>query len=914
MAVVLGLERYDIESGGKCGRTAFMCAAIKGQLAVLRLLKERGAAIHGLDEEGNNALHLASAVSGDVSTVSWLLALESCDIESRSGCGRTAFLLVAASGQLEVLQLLQESGANIYAVDTNGNNALHIALLYSANISTVEWLLGLQNFDIESRGQHGRTAFLLAAAKGQLEVLQLLEKRGADIHAEDKYGNNALHTASLFSGDKSTVAWLLTRDGFSIESRSAGRCGRTPFLCAAEWNQLEVLKFLQEKGANIHAVDDNGNNALHIALLNLANVSTVKWLLDLNRYDIDSRGEYGRTALMLAAQKGQLKALQLLQERGADIHAVDDQGNNALHIASLFSGDKSTVAWLLTRNGFSIESRSVGRHSRTPFLCAAEKGHLTVLKLLKENGANIHAVDDNGNNALHLTILCSGNVDVAQWLIQDTLLNKDSVGRHGRTAFLLAVRKGQLGVLKLLKDAGANTHAVDDQGNNALHYASSYTGENKEAMVNWLRAHYEQQRCSFLQAAKQGDLGTLKRLHELGVDIHGVDSNGNNALHLASLYSGDVPTVLWLLALEGCDIESRGQYGRTAFLCAARNSQPTVLRLLKEEGAAIHAVDDNGNNALHLASLYSGDVPTVLWLLALKGCDIESRGQYGRTAFLCTARNGQPTVLRLLKEEGAAIHTVDDNGNNALHLASLSSDVSKVSWLLEQEGFDIESRSGCGRTPFLCAARQGQLEVLKELKKQNAAIDVVDTIGNNALHIASLFSGDKSTVAWLLTRNGFGIESRSAGRYGRTPFLCAAEKGHLTVLKLLQENGANIHAVDDNGYNVLQLAILQSGSVEVVRWLVRETVLDKESVDRHKRTAFLFAARKGHLEILKVLSDAGANIHAVDDQGNNALYYASLYKGENKEAMVNWLRAQEAVEEQPDNHEENEQQRYAFRM
>ncbi|MHA7841004.1 MAG: ankyrin repeat domain-containing protein, partial [Gammaproteobacteria bacterium] len=618
---------------------------------------------------------------------------------------------------------------------------------------------------------------------------------------------------------------------------------------AAGQGQLEVLKFLEGQGADIHAVDEDGDTALHLASAVSGDVLTVSWLLGLEGCDIESRGQYGRTAFLLAAGQGQLEVLKFLQGQGADIHAVDEDGNTALHLASAVSGDVLTVSWLLVLESCDIEH--CGAYGRTAFLLAAERGHLEVLQLLQEKGADIHSMDEKGNNALHLASAVSGDVSTVSWLLGLKGCDIESRGRYGRTAFLCAAHKGQLKVLKFLQGQGA---AID-----------------------------------------------------------AVDKNGDTALHLASAVSGDVSTVSWLLGLDAYDIERCDQCGWTAFLCAAQEGQLEVLKFLQGQGAAIDAVDNNGDTALHLASLFSGDVLTVSWLLGLEGCDIESRGQYGRTAFLlAAAQEGQLEVLKFLQGQGAAIDAVDEDGDTALHFASWSGDVLTVLWLLGLKGCDIERCGQYGRTAFLLAAEKGQLEVLQLLQEKGADIHAVDKEGNNALHLASLFSGDVSTVSWLLGLEGCDIESR--GQYGRTAFLlAAAQEGQLEVLKFLQGQGAAIDAVDNNGDTALHLASFLSGDVSMVSWLIHHGKLNINSCNKNQKTAFLLAAGQGHLEILKVLKDAGANIHAVDDKGNNALYYASLYKGDNKEAMVNWLRAQEAVEEQPDNHEENEQRRYALR-
>ncbi|MHA7841558.1 MAG: ankyrin repeat domain-containing protein [Gammaproteobacteria bacterium] len=425
----------------------FLCAAENGELEILKMLKESGADIHGVDANGNNALHLASMYSGDVSTVEWLLELKSIDINSRGEYGMTAFLLAASKGKYKILRLLENCRADIHAVDINGYNALHLASMYSGDVSTVEWLLELKGIDINSRGGYGMTAFLLAAFKGKDKILRLLKNRGADVLAVNVDGNNALHLASMYSGDVSTVKWLLKLNKFDINGH--GFLGRTAFLCAAIQNQKDVLELLQEEGADIHAVDKHGDDALHLASMYPGNISTLKWLLALNEFNIDGRNFFGRTSFLCAAVQNQQNVLELLQEKGANIHAVDKYGDNALHLASTYSDNLSTVEWLLALNEFDIGSRN--SFGQTAFMRAAQKGQQAILRVFENHGANVHAVDRDNNNALQST-----------------------------------ASKSQVDILKALKGSTVNIHVVDEPNSNTLHHALSYDSDN-QTVVEELR-------------------------------------------------------------------------------------------------------------------------------------------------------------------------------------------------------------------------------------------------------------------------------------------------------------------------------------------------------------------------------------------------------------------------------------------
>ena len=67
------------------------------------------------------------------------------------------------------------------------------------------------------------------------------------------------------------------------------------------------------------------------------------------------------------------------------------------------------------------------------------------------------------------------------------------------------------------------------------------------------------------------------------------------------------------------------------------------------------------------------------------------------------------------------------------------------------------------------------------------------------------------------------------GSLERTAFLCAAENGHLDILKALEEAGADVYAKDKDGYNALQLAE-HSGNPEVIRYLQSKVIFYLKSI------------------------------------------------------------------------------------
>ena len=150
----------------------------------------------------------------------------------------------------------------------------------------------------------------------------------------------------------------------------------------------------------------------------------------------------------------------------------------------------------------------------------------------------------------------------------------------------------------------------------------------------------------FLQAAKEGDLSTLKMLVDKGVDIQvqGIRFHAAaTALHLASS-EGKEKTVQFLLS-KGADVHAEDGWCETALHRAARSGNKRIIDLLLEHGADTERKDlFYGRTALMCAAQY-GHQDTVQLLLD-QGANIESESTAGTTAFAYAAFKGHQGIVR----------------------------------------------------------------------------------------------------------------------------------------------------------------------------------------------------------------------------------------------------------------------------
>jgi uncharacterized protein len=146
-------------------------------------------------------------------------------------------------------------------------------------------------------------------------------------------------------GDLSQVKKLID-EGADVDTADAS--GRTALLEAAWGGYTDIVKYLIDKGATVNHADMSGFTPLMRAIEDGHNA--IVTLLVKNGADVNTRGNVrGSTPLMIAAEKGELKVIELLLDHGAKINAVDQFEETAL--ARAYRSEQLKAVSLLESKG-----------------------------------------------------------------------------------------------------------------------------------------------------------------------------------------------------------------------------------------------------------------------------------------------------------------------------------------------------------------------------------------------------------------------------------------------------------------------------------------------------------------------------------------------------------------------------------
>eukprot|EP00439_Symbiodinium_sp_Y106_P023855 s1984_g2.t3 len=310
------------------------------------------------------------------------------------------------------------------------------------------------------------------------------------------------------------------------------------------------------------------------------------------------------------------------------------------------------------------------RWSLTPLRLASCNGHVEIVRLLLEAGADKDLADNDGYTPL-ISASSRGHVEIARLLLEAGA-NKDMATSDGATALMFASGRGDVEVARLLLQAGADPDLGDDDGDTPLMIASS-----------------------------DGHVDIARLLLEAGANTDMTNNEGIVPL-MAATKKRDVE-VARLLLEANADKDLADHNGKTPLIFVSWDGHVEMARLLLEANADKNLADHEGNTPLTLASL-DGHVEMARLLLEA-GADKDLADYDGYTPFFWASSRGHVELARLLLEADANKHVADSDGATALMFASEM----EVARLNLETGADRDLADQEGHTPLIWASSGEQV-------------------------------------------------------------------------------------------------------------------------------------------------------------------------------------------------------------
>ncbi|OQD95097.1 hypothetical protein PENSOL_c022G07167 [Penicillium solitum] len=588
---------------------------------------------------------------------------------------------------------------------------------------------------------------------------------------------------------------------------------------------------------------------------------TMDLLLQSEKCSIDEQGNFGRTPLSAACERGHLDAVKKLLDNDADLEIASDNEHTPLHTA--VCNGHAEVVKLLLEKGAKIHNGSDG--SKTPLYCACLNGHHQVAQMLLQWEPEL--MDTHDDWIPLLAASQGGFLDIVQLLFQKgaDIGTSDS---FTETPLHIACENGQIEVVRLLLDKGADVHHHNQLGWTPVITASDEGFSDIVQLLIERGADIEVQNefgeTPLSSACGTGHIEVVRLLLDKGADIHHQCHGGWTPVNDAS--AAGFFDIVQLLIERGADIEVQHKFGETPLSSACGTGHIEVVRLLLDKGADIHHQRQSGWTPVNDAS--AAGFFDIVQLLIERGADIEAQNESGETPLYLACENGHVDVVRLLLDKGANVHHSTHIEWTAVHIASQKGFLDIVLLLIDSAA-DINAQSKYGETALLRASSKGHIEVVKSLVAKGADFEIANRCGLKPLIIAS--ERGFLDVLTLLLEEGATIEE--ADDNGRRPLHTAAWKGHLDITNKLLENGANIASVTKDGRTPLHFASYNN-SLDVVNLLIDKGA-DIESVDVHMATPLHIASVSGNLDVIDLLLERGATIESGNFDDRTLLRYVS---------------------------------------
>lgn len=352
-------------------------------------------------------MHTAAFESSPKPTADLLLKT-SLDVNQAADNGFTPLIIAAQEGNDRVVALLLKNGARL-----------------------------------DAAANDGATALMMSAQTAHATVTPLLLDAGADLEARNKHGATALFL-SVF-GRSTPALKLLIDAGADVNTVSANR--ETPIFMAVTCRVLPAAKLLIEAGAEVNAVSASGQTPLSMAAAD-GQSAMVDLLVGAGAGD-----RAGRSPILSAAFSGHLAVVESLIAAGVELDPPTESGISPLHAAT--HNGHPRVALALIRAGANPSPRLCD--GETPLYSAASEGHADIVRgLLRAKAEPARPmVQPDGTRRLPLDAAArNGHKEVVRCLLELVGIQACGGSARGRDALFFASKRGHVGVIGLLMDAG----------------------------------------------------------------------------------------------------------------------------------------------------------------------------------------------------------------------------------------------------------------------------------------------------------------------------------------------------------------------------------------------------------------------------------------------------------------------------
>uniref|UniRef100_A0A8C7HN82 Transient receptor potential cation channel, subfamily A, member 1a n=1 Tax=Oncorhynchus kisutch TaxID=8019 RepID=A0A8C7HN82_ONCKI len=563
----------------------------------------------------------------------------------------------------------------------------------------------------------------------------------------------------------------------NLTKNSVCRCGSVDHIvieyCSVlmlpQWALQGDSAELEKHSSHLGVRDHANASPLHYASSH-GHITTIKLIVQLTGPDeLSASDEEGNTSLHWAVQRTQRESCACLLDLGANPNILNRRLMSPLHMA-VSLGHNTLIELLLSHS--NTDANLEGDLGNTPVMLACCIDNHEALHLLFKYGARLCQQNKLGHYPIHAAAFAG-----AKKSMQMVLQKGEEVGysieshinyvdKSFSTPLHLAVRGGNLEVIKLCIEQGAKMDQQQCDKSTALHFAC--TQGATEAVKLMLSAH--------------------DRVCDV---INLTDGTCQTPLHKTTIF--DHVELAEYLISKGGDINAIDCKGHTPLLLATSCSAWKTVSLLLTHGANLKIKDKHGCNFLHLAILQPKGLtnlpPEFLKCSSVREL-LDAEDNEGCTPMHYACRLGIPESVKNMLRLNVSLDQKSKQKKSALHFAAEYGRINTCHRLLESMTNTRLLNEGDerGMTPLHLASRGGHVIVVDLLLRKGALFHS-DYKGWTCLHHAAA-EGYSQTIIILLASNIKLLDKTDEDR--NTALHLAAREGHVAAVTLLLDRGAQI--------------------------------------------------------------------------------------------------------------------------
>ena len=518
--------------------TPIHCAAINPNPKILEALFDVSPEFSIPDDKLRKPVHYAAACEGPGPLE--LLINRGVDTREGDQMKNTPLMYACYYGRVKNVELLlaTDGRSHVDAKNKDGMMAVHLATM-QGHLDVLK-LLQKKGADINSTGRFRMTPLNFAAAHGHYDCLVFLYENGAKILAKDKLKRSSLLLAAR--NGNLTIASFLLKNGADYSQPDTSK--NYPIHYAAGYGYPEMIELLIKAGANQNVTNSWNISSLTVAMLK-NNFECVKKLLLYPDTDVNCKDDQGRTLISSAVDTVSRNSFDhikyLIIEKKADTNIPDVQGLTVLHYAcQLHKTDVSSGYKNWDQLSEKERKRLENEHQELIY---------ELINLLLENGANINQKSNNGLTPFEIA-LEEQNFDIIDILINRkdldlSITNNDDQGIYHFLSSVITSEEGIKLFNKVIELVGNNNNIVNlidaDGFTPLLLYVKTFSDKANQIIIEFNeRITKEELEKKRLQALKDNPNSLLTN-NNINVNAVGM----NNGLVAPNPFNFNKPTNLF---------------------------------------------------------------------------------------------------------------------------------------------------------------------------------------------------------------------------------------------------------------------------------------------------------------------------------------------------------------------------------